>query len=120
MASLPPPSAPDMMAPPPASNLPPTPSGGAGMAGLVSGPDKGGIKDVLKQLTLMSSQIDQMLGMLGNALGQSGGEEIQQARQLIEQGVAKFLGQYGEAPANSPTEAGSQFPGGGFSNPAGR
>lgn len=119
MGSMPPPSSPDMMAPPPASNLPPTASGGAGMEGLISSPDQGAVKDTLKQLTVMSAQVDEMLGMLANVLGSSGGEEVGQARKLIEQGVAKFLGQFGSAPSSSLTATGSQFPGGGFSSPGG-
>lgn len=94
-----------------------------GMDGVFAGgSDAGPAKDpsqALKGITDMTMEIDQILGMLATTFAEQGGQEIAQARSLIKQGAAKFLGSVGSAGASastSPTSPGTNFPGGGFTS----
>lgn len=73
-------------------------------------------KSMMQQVIKMTADIDQALQALSGVFAANGGDEVGQARKLIEAGARKFLGQFGQAPSSSPTEAGSDFPGGGFSS----
>lgn len=127
MASFPtpPPGSGALDGPPAPSSGPtgPTPSPGGGSP--VSGPGGPGLggaggadpQSARRAITLMGAEVDRALTGIAQAINQLGGkeglQELAQARQLIEAGLAKFLAQGGQAPAASPTEAGASFPGGG-------
>lgn len=75
-------------------------------------------KDAMKGLVNAFQTVDQILLSAANALPQ-GGKEFSAARTLISQGLSKGLAAMGQAPEDSPTAAGMQFPGGGFSSVGG-
>jgi len=68
-------------------------------------PDQGQSPD--KALVAMGVEIDRALSAVSEAIG--GSEEIAQARRLISSAIAAKLG--GGDTAQTPTAAGSQFPG---------
>jgi hypothetical protein len=75
-------------------------------------------KEAMKGLVSAFQTVDQILLSAANSLPQ-GGKEFSAARTLISQGLSKGLAAMGQAPEESPTAAGSQFPGGGFSSVGG-
>lgn len=67
-----------------------------------------------KLMLKMGAQVDQALLSMSQAMP-DGAADFGQARKLIQTGLAKHLAKSGGPTATSPTEAGSQFPGGGMS-----
>lgn len=93
------------------------PAGPPGSPGLVEGQPGGNdpAKGMAQAVTTMGAEVDRVLMAMAEAMPTSG-PELEQARKLIEQAIAKFLAQTLQAPAASPTAVGGQFPGGGFSS----
>lgn len=98
--------------PPLPSAIPADPSGGFG--GLApAGADPA--KEQMKGLAAAAQTVDQVLLTFAQSLPQ-GSKEFSTARQLIEQGLSKGLAALGQTPEVSSTNAGNQYPGGGFSS----
>ena len=100
--------------PPPAPQ--PVPTGqtpGSGFGGIGGGASQRDAQDQMKGLAEAAQTVDQVLLTFAQSLPQ-GSKEFGAARQLIEQGLAKGLAAIGSDPEISTTEAGNQFPGGGF------
>lgn len=72
-------------------------------------------KEQMKGLAAAAQTVDQVLLTFAQALPQ-GSKEFGTARQLIEQGLSKGLAALGQDPEVSSTNAGNQYPGGGFSS----
>lgn len=110
------------LGPPPASSDPSMPaqpqdqSSGSLVSGDASSQGGGDPRAMLKQVLKMTSDIDQALSALAGVFAKDGGDEVAQARKLIESGARKFLSKFGQAPALNPTETGSNFPGGGLTS----
>lgn len=90
----------------------PMPPGGGGIPG--GGP--GGGNDVSGVL-MLGQKLDEAILSLAQVMpGQAG--QLDQARELVANAVAQFLqnnpGMGGTAPGGSVTQAGNQYPGGGF------
>ena len=96
----------------PGTGMSPTPQA-QGFGGLApGGQSMGGLTpEIVQGVMQMGAQIDQSLVALAQAVP-IGAAEFQQAQQLIQAGLAKFL-QAG-AGATTPTATGTAFPGGGF------
>lgn len=116
---LPPGSGP-LDGPPPPSTGPTGPTPGPGGSPVGGSPVGQGAdpNSARRAITTMGAEIDRALTAIAQAINQMGGQdglqELAQARQLIEAGIAKFLAKGGGAPASSPVEAGGPgFPGGG-------
>lgn len=117
--------------PPPPGNLPAMPQGGPGptgaggqdQAGMMTGamPPAGGVpQQMLQTMVDVGQQVDQLLGMIADAAGPEGGQEIAKARELVQAGIGKFLAKFGVGPGSVAAPAGappsSGFPGGGFTS----
>lgn len=109
--------------PPPTPVNPQSPAGPAGFGGLAQPAPVGsdaGDQGALKAVVSMGADIDRAIIALAQATG--GSDEVMQAKQLIQQHLAKFLAAGPGAMSASPTAPGQQFPGaqpsGGGSQPA--
>lgn len=91
----------------------PMPSDGADQAG----GGGGGQQEMVKQTLTMLRMIDKALASLIDLYADNGGDQVTQARELLQQGTSKWVAQFGgAAPSISSTDTGPGFPGGGFNN----
>jgi len=100
--------------PPPSPEVPPGAPGS--QQPLMGGPEGAEGQNGVSTLVRMSAGLDGLLLNMARALP-AGAREFGQCRELLKRGVAKALSAIGQTPATSPTSAGQQFPGGGFSGP---
>lgn len=100
--------------PPPSPEVPPGAPGSP--QPLMGGPEGKEGKSRVSTLVDMAAGLDELFLSLSRNLP-AGAEEFGQMRELLKRGVAKVLSSIGQTPATSPTAAGAQFPGGGFSGP---
>lgn len=105
-------SPPALDAPPPNPTSPPGSFGGVPAGPQPGTPDAGG-GNPKQGLVKAGSVVEQALVQLAK-MAPTGAPEINQARELIKQGLAKELAAAGQAPATSPTATGAQWQGGGF------
>lgn len=116
---------------PPAAGTPGTPAegqvnagagaGGAGNLPQPAGGDQTGGGDatqMVQETITMVRMIDKALRSLTELYADTGGQEVSQATELLQQATAKWVAKFGGAgaPALSGTDTGPGFPGGGFNN----
>ena len=82
----------------------------------MSGPEGQEGQQGVSTLIKVAAGLDEMLLNMARTLP-AGAEDFGVAREALKRGVAKSLSAIGQTPATSPTAAGTQFPGGGFSGP---
>ena len=99
--------------PPPAPQ--PMPVAPAGYGGLGGASPEDPAKSQMKGLAEAAQTVDQVLMTFAQSLPQ-GAKEFGLARQFVEQGLSKGLAALGGTGEVTPTSAGDQFPGGGFSS----
>jgi hypothetical protein len=93
-----------------------SPAAVPGAGGGDQGSQDGGASEMAQQTIGMLRMIDKALGNVADLFKDSGGQEVAQARELLQQGMAKWLGSVGgNPPAVSATDTGPGFPGGGYS-----
>jgi len=101
--------------PPLPQQVPTAPGGGSGGYQGLGGATDDPQKEQLRGIAQAAQTVDQVLLTFSQALPQ-GSKEFDIARKAVEQGLAKGLAALGQAPEVTSTDAGSQFPGGGFSS----
>lgn len=119
MSTIPPglPAGTQLDGPPPAPGGIPVGPPQSGFSGL-GNPGEDPAKKAMQGLAEAFQTVDQVLLTAASSMPEAS-EEFGAARKLIEQGLAKGLAAMGQNPEVSTTNAGNQFPGGGFSSVGG-